>query len=156
MAAEVARIPSLVFNRTSSRQELKPAGTPAPPPAAQQRAQEERRRPGMSGGDGGGEWFRGMACRETAAVHVTHAGPLAPEPCLACRSCYPSPEQSCTRWPSTLNPQPCCPAGSLSPEEHYLRKKKRKSWPVRQRLWASFTDVITALAALEQVLNPKP
>jgi hypothetical protein len=29
-------------------------------------------------------------------------------------------------------------------------KKKRKSWPVRQRLWASFCDVVTSLAALEQ------
>ena len=42
------------------------------------------------------------------------------------------------------------PPGSLTPSEEYRVKKKRKSWPVRQRLWASFTDVITALAALEQ------
>lgn len=29
-------------------------------------------------------------------------------------------------------------------------KNRRKSFPVRQRLWASFSDVVTALAALEQ------
>jgi len=38
----------------------------------------------------------------------------------------------------------------LTPKEEWKLKKKRKSWPVRQRLWASFTDVCTALAALEQ------
>eukprot|EP00277_Geminigera_cryophila_P015214 CAMPEP_0179447976 /NCGR_PEP_ID=MMETSP0799-20121207/31769_1 /TAXON_ID=46947 /ORGANISM="Geminigera cryophila, Strain CCMP2564" /LENGTH=483 /DNA_ID=CAMNT_0021239251 /DNA_START=217 /DNA_END=1669 /DNA_ORIENTATION=- len=38
----------------------------------------------------------------------------------------------------------------LTPKEAWKLKKKRKSWPVRQRLWASFTDVCTALAALEQ------
>lgn len=41
--------------------------------------------------------------------------------------------------------------GGLTPKEEWMRlKKKRKSWPVRQRLWASFCDVCTALAALEQ------
>jgi len=81
VASGVARIPSLVFNRTSSLHDL-------PPDAA-------------------------GAQRKTAANSAS--------------------------------------AGGLTPKEEWDRlKKKRKSWPVRQRLWASFCDVCTALAALEQ------
>jgi len=48
---------------------------------------------------------------------------------------------------------PSADAGSSWWEKSFnLRrnKKRRKSFPVRQRLWASFSDVVTALAALEQ------
>eukprot|EP00960_Hanusia_phi_P046273 757730-Hanusia_phi.AAC.1 len=40
--------------------------------------------------------------------------------------------------------------GSESAQPEIKKKKHTKSFPVRHRLWASFTDVFTALAALEQ------
>ena len=63
---------------------------------------------------------------------------------------------------TTSPPPPSARAGAagvgggqgLLPSEEWqrmqMRKKKRKSWPVRQRLWASFCDTFHALAALEQ------
>ena len=57
--------------------------------------------------------------------------------------------------PAAVNKQPPPPPpppkdGEMTSPDSQMRKKKRKSWPVRQRLWASFTDVFHALAALEQ------
>ncbi len=49
-----------------------------------------------------------------------------------------------------LPPPPPPKDGEVTSADSQMRKKKRKSWPVRQRLWASFTDVFHALAALEQ------
>jgi hypothetical protein len=57
--------------------------------------------------------------------------------------------------PAAVNQKPPPPPpppkdGEMTSLDSQMRKKKRKSWPVRQRLWASFTDVFHALAALEQ------
>lgn len=62
------------------------------------------------------------------------------------------------RGGGSTGPPPPAPAPPSEGEGNVLRwtgwrrkpNKRRKSFPVRQRLWASFTDVFTALAALEQ------